>query len=587
MEEAQIRLLDNETLTPISTTLGNGIVGNVYNAKIRKGINGVYDASFDITPSTDASKIKFPSIVELDDDYFRVANVTKSRQNNIDITIDLEHISYELNKLKKNKDGEYEDKLEKEEIYSGYLYFVIGRILNNTRFDFTVDPRDMLFEVQDFVTSTAGIRSRLIELAKHIGREIEFDKFKIHFKRRVGADHGLVLEVGKNIRGLNYQATTDAGDKVVTSLEVEMLDLAHTSNPEELFGAELGDTIQVVDNTLKIDSKERIVSIEYDPFQKALPTIEIENVIADTATKSSLSNSGNTNIILFDDVNASDFVLTSTPTQILNHQILVVRSTYFDISSTLTFEATSNGVLAVYLYLDGVEQIPVYRKSVGLGWETITITKLITKIPPGRKSLSLFLSFTGSGKITIRHAEMITRATGVIGGIDNTLPDQAVADSVPIPSLELSVGDVYEVIVKPPIKSNPHEYVEFADNNIIPNVNTTVELLAVAENTYTNLSLFARMSNYTQYQTPSQSDVDTFITNLHATLKFFALIVTDEQKVRLIATNGTKMYFDTIAGRVYSDETMVMCDVDNPSQSISAEYLFNTRDIRYLEKFTR
>lgn len=284
-----IVLRDNATLQPLADTAdGDGKVYDLYNAVIRQSINAAYNASFNILPYTDVWRIGYPNIVELDNDYFMIVQVIKRRSDTLGMTIELDHISYELNRLEKNEDGEYQQEFDEEISYSGMLSEIVDEILEDTRFERYIQ-NDVA--VDEFLTKKVGKRSRLIELAQHVEQEIEWEKLAVRFRPRLGFDHGLTCEVGKNIRSLTVKTTINVGGELIPSLEIDAIDTAYIEEPdlETLFTVKLGDTIRIVDEQFGIDKTERVISIEYDPFKKALPKISVENVIADTSNTTNVN----------------------------------------------------------------------------------------------------------------------------------------------------------------------------------------------------------------------------------------------------------------------------------------------------------
>jgi hypothetical protein len=268
------------------------IVPDVFDVKISQSINGPYTLSFKLLPYTNASNIYTPRIIECDGDYFHVQRITKRRQlQNLEMDVECEHVSYELNVPKPYFWNEETESYEwTEDTYQGTAGEIILEMLSGSRFTLT---SDLGYVEHKFTTSTEGYRSRINEFAAYLNMEVKWTRFNVSLLPRRGHNNGLKLEVGKNIVGMTEYIETVKPGRVTRSYEIEVLDLNHVTDesnrPLELYDIKLGDTLTLIDNNYLINRTDRVISIEYDPFKKALPNIELANGVA-SFTKSDYSS---------------------------------------------------------------------------------------------------------------------------------------------------------------------------------------------------------------------------------------------------------------------------------------------------------
>ena len=283
-----VRVLNGTTLAEYSK------VPDVYNVKISQQINGLHTLTFNLLPYTNASNIYTPRIVEVDNDYFHVQQITKRHElQNLEMDIYCEHVSYELNyppsninraesvstMATSNSDDEYE---WTEDTYEGTAREILEELLQyNSRFTIGLveDTQDYLF-----TTKAEGYRTRINEFAEFIGLEVKWNKFTVALLKKRGHDNGLILEVGKNIIGLTEVIDTTKLGRVKRSYELDVIDLNYVKdeleNPLETHNISLGDVVTILDEQYRISRKDRVVGLTRDPFKKALPTIEFTNTMS-------------------------------------------------------------------------------------------------------------------------------------------------------------------------------------------------------------------------------------------------------------------------------------------------------------------
>lgn len=249
-------------------------VTDFQNASMYEEINGQYIFSFEAFPA-DLPRIHNPiyvsgieSFLEVEGQHFVLSRFEKSRNQNARLRLEYEHVSYGTDALKVGR--------FLPEIMEGTPTDILKEILEVSNTHGTIGTVEF-YEPISYKPSGKDLRGCLVELAEGIGAELYFDNYEISLLQRRGADRGLTLEVGVNIKSLTAVFDRDARD--MWAYEVDFLDLAHLPDFEEIANAQLGDTVRIIDRELGIDTKERIVSYERDPFNKALPRVQVGKII--------------------------------------------------------------------------------------------------------------------------------------------------------------------------------------------------------------------------------------------------------------------------------------------------------------------
>lgn len=256
----KIDLLDRTTLAKIKE------IEIVNEPKINEEINGSFTFSFNAHYSA-KNDLTNNVIISVDNKYFKIAKVTKSRDDSITLTVYCEHISYEL-----IIDFELTDDME----FESDAAMMINQFLEGTRFTLI---SCIATDAKYYTTKTLDIRKRLFEVANLFGGELIFDNFNVSLVQQRGSDKGLDVELGVNLLGVTEEKNFVDGK---TSYELDLVDLSQVSGYElDFSAAEIGDTITIKDNVLGIDTNERIIAIEYNPFKKALPTVTVGDYIPD------------------------------------------------------------------------------------------------------------------------------------------------------------------------------------------------------------------------------------------------------------------------------------------------------------------
>lgn len=255
-----VDLLDKSSLAKIKE------IEIVNEPKIHEEINGSFTLDFEAHYSA-KNDLNNNVIVAVDGKYFKIAKVIKSRDDSITLSVHCEHISYDLI---------VNFELSEDMAFESDARTMIEQFLSGTRFRL-VDC--MATDVKYYTTNTLDIRKRLFEVANLFGGELIFDNFNVSLVWQRGSNKGLTVELGVNLIGVTEESNFVENK---TSYELDLVDLSGISNTEINFSsAEIGDTITIIDNVLGINTSERILAIDYNPFQKALPSVTVGDYVRD------------------------------------------------------------------------------------------------------------------------------------------------------------------------------------------------------------------------------------------------------------------------------------------------------------------
>ncbi len=169
-------------------------------------------------------------------------------------------------------EGDYEEDWEIESTAQGML----NSIFSGTRFTL---KNCISTNFAYYRTKKKDKRQQAIDVANLFGGELHFDNFEVHLVHQRGSDKDLDIELGVNLLGVMEEIDFVEG---TTAYELDLVDLSRINGYElDFSAAEIGDTIGIIDNVLGINTKERIVAIEYNPFKRQLPTVTVGQYIRD------------------------------------------------------------------------------------------------------------------------------------------------------------------------------------------------------------------------------------------------------------------------------------------------------------------
>ncbi|WP_312756098.1 prophage endopeptidase tail family protein, partial [Rummeliibacillus suwonensis] len=244
-------------------------ISNVMNPLISEQINAQYTFSFETLFDGNAKYMNNENMIEIENDYFKVNRIVKERGSSVSMSVNCEHVSYQLIKKK-------DYPLPFEEIEDD-PQTIMTTLLEGTPFTLgTVEVGGSYY----IKPNSDNIRGALIELANLVGGELVFHQFTISLVSKRGQDNGLEFKLGENLIGVTEEIDTTE-DEPRHALEVDVLDLAQIPEYAYLATVGLGDIVRTFDPILEIDETLRIISRDYNPFQKINPRVQIGNVIRD------------------------------------------------------------------------------------------------------------------------------------------------------------------------------------------------------------------------------------------------------------------------------------------------------------------
>lgn len=258
-----INLLDSVTLQVKET------FENIIDPLIYEQHNSDYRFSFETTPKNSGFLFS-PNkhdIFDVDGDYFRLARLTKERISGLSVRVECEHISYDLNDYN-NYIEEIEDSPRR----------ILQDLLDQAGTQFTIGNIEFGGELFFKPGDGDPIRSCIIELANQLGGDLLWHKNTVSILGHRGVTNGPVFKIGENIKSIRVTTENQKG-YLVTSLDVDVLDLAHLPEYAVLKKVNLGDVVNVIDLDLGVNTFTRVLAHEYDPFQKVNASVQIGHVV--------------------------------------------------------------------------------------------------------------------------------------------------------------------------------------------------------------------------------------------------------------------------------------------------------------------
>lgn len=245
------------------------IIEEYLNDEITEQINGAYTFKFAVYMDDEKSQyIDTANLVEVEDQYFNIVKHRRTRSENgqVLITVECEQVSYDL------LFHVFEDSF----IHSGPPAQLMSMALQGTAFSIgTVEiPNVVSVELKENATA----RSILFEIAAAAGGELEFDKYTVSLLARRGQDRVVQFRLGKNLQGIVKDVNSQSGE-VLTSYEIDVVELNTLPEFEGLEYFELGDTVDIIDEELQINEQQRIIEYAYSPRQRINSKVVIANYI--------------------------------------------------------------------------------------------------------------------------------------------------------------------------------------------------------------------------------------------------------------------------------------------------------------------
>lgn len=260
-----VRILDSVTYAELAK------IENVINPLISEQINDVYNFEFETVFDEVSKFARGGNIIEIEDDYFRIATTSKYLNGNYRVFA--EHVSFALSKAYfEDYVGEGVDGTA-EEILTPMLNQVgwgIGRIAST--------------DVKFYKPSTgASVRKQIIDVANLFGLEIIWNKFSVSLVNLRGSIDPIPFTLGENLIGVSETIDLTGEDPEV-SYEVDVLDLSQLDGFEGFVKINLGDVVSVLAPNVDLNIISRIVYRQYNPFSKVNVNVHIGSVVRDFTT---------------------------------------------------------------------------------------------------------------------------------------------------------------------------------------------------------------------------------------------------------------------------------------------------------------
>lgn len=244
-------------------------------ASIKRVVNGEFTFAFEAYEKELKSEYFNPeNNIIVDDQTFDIKYIEQNHETDVKYSIQCEHVNYRM------EDGD-------ENLYSTYAYTgtpkqILTDILSGTGFSVGV------IQFTDVITISVNqeiTRKKLIyQLANLLGGEIDYTDqgFTINILNTIGQNNGFQVKFGKNLKGITKIIDSRGGVK--TYYKVNILELKNSNEYIEKGFRDLevigvGDTIDVIDQVIGLDIKNRILSKEYNPIFELNTVLEITNTI--------------------------------------------------------------------------------------------------------------------------------------------------------------------------------------------------------------------------------------------------------------------------------------------------------------------
>lgn len=252
-----IRILNNATFAEITTV--NGIINPV----VYEEINASYTFSFEVDYRY-KSLFTGDNIIDVEGQYFRPVRVNTNRGFGVSVSVDCEHVSYDLI-----------DEEDETEEYEGTAAGMFAGILNGTQFSLGSVVHTA---VDYYKPSSNSVRQRLFDIANLFGTELIFDNFTVDLVYRRGVNNNQKFELGENLISVREEIDNTNG---TAAYDIDVVDLSEVPGYEFLMSIGLGDTVEVIDPLAGVNTVQRVLSREYNPFTKINPRVQIGNLIRD------------------------------------------------------------------------------------------------------------------------------------------------------------------------------------------------------------------------------------------------------------------------------------------------------------------
>ncbi|MBU5670243.1 prophage endopeptidase tail family protein [Paenibacillus brevis] len=244
------------------------VLDHYFDDEITEQTNGLYTLKFSVyLDDLKSPYITVGNFAEVEGQYFNIVHHRRTRADSgaVIISAECEQVAYDL-------------------IYHSYDQFIhtgtpttlLQYALAGTGFTLDIVEITELVSVEFKEEDT--VRAIIIAIATAAGGELKFDKYKISLLRRRGREHSAQFRFGKNLLGIVKDVDAKTGT-AVTSYEVNVVELRSLPEFAMLEAFELGDTVDIIDEELGINEKQRIIQYTYSPRMRINSKVVISSAI--------------------------------------------------------------------------------------------------------------------------------------------------------------------------------------------------------------------------------------------------------------------------------------------------------------------
>jgi len=246
-------------------------LNNITSNSLKRRVNSFYEFNFQCYEEEFKTEyIQFENYIQTDDETFDIAYIDVSNVNNSPYyDVKCEHVFYRLH-----------DDATKKNNYalSGTPTEILTDLLSGT--DFTVGTVDFPSNIVYAVNREATVMNIVISLANTLGAEIGFSNngFTVDLLNTIGQDNGVEVRIKKNIKGISKSIDKRGVDK--TSYKIDLVDVHNSEEYKDLTMIEtldIGDTFQLIDETLGINISQSVLEIEKDVIKESITNITTSN----------------------------------------------------------------------------------------------------------------------------------------------------------------------------------------------------------------------------------------------------------------------------------------------------------------------
>lgn len=245
------------------------VLDDYFDDEVTEAINGAYTLRFSVYLDDDKSPyIQIGNYAEVEWQYFNIVHTRRTRSDNgtVVIAVECEQVGYDL--LSTVFEGGF--------THTGMPSALLSMALQGTGFTVgTVQPGGIIsVDLKENIDARAVVRT----IAEQCGGEVKYDKYSVSILSRRGQERGVQFRLGKNLKGIVKDVNSQSGE-VVTSYEVDVVELRTLPEFGDLEAFELGDTVQIIDEELGINEAQRIIQYTYSPKRRINSKVVISNHI--------------------------------------------------------------------------------------------------------------------------------------------------------------------------------------------------------------------------------------------------------------------------------------------------------------------